>query len=149
MWTENFQRWKLGLEKAEESEIKLLTSAGSYKRKGIPEKHLLLLHGLGQTFDCVNHNKLWKIFKEMGVPDHLTCLLINLYAAQEATVRTNMEQWTGLKLGRSMKGCILSPCLVNSMHSISCGMLGCMKHKLESRFLGEISVTSDVQMIPP
>ena len=51
-------------------------------------------------FDCVDHNKLWKILKEMGMPDHLTCLLRNLYAGQEATVRPDMEQWTGSKLGK-------------------------------------------------
>ena len=51
-----------------------------------------------KAFDCMGHNKLWKIFKEMGIPDHLTCLLRNLYAGQEATVRTDMEQLTGSKL---------------------------------------------------
>ena len=51
-----------------------------------------------KAFDCVNHTKLWKILKEMGIPDHFTCLLRNLYACQEATVRTNIEQWTGSKL---------------------------------------------------
>ena len=58
------------------------------KAREIPEEHLLLLYWLWQTFDCVNHNKLWKILQEMGIPDHLTCLLRNLYAGQEATVRT-------------------------------------------------------------
>jgi len=53
-----------------------------------------------KAFDCVDHNKLWKILKEMGIPDHFTCLLRNLYAGQEATVRTAMEQWTGSKLGK-------------------------------------------------
>ena len=53
-----------------------------------------------KAFDCMDHNKLWKILKEMGIPDHLTCLLRNLYAGQEATVRTDMEQQTGSKLGK-------------------------------------------------
>ena len=58
------------------------------KRKRVPEKHLFLLYDYAKTFDCVDHNKLWKILKEMRLPDHLTCLLRNLYAGQEATVRT-------------------------------------------------------------
>ena len=81
-WTENFQIFKLDLEKAEEPEIKLPTSVGSSKSKRIPEKHLLLLQPL-----C-DHNKLWKNLKEMEIPDDLTCLLRNLYAGQEARVRT-------------------------------------------------------------
>ena len=77
--------FKLDLEKAEEPEIKFPTSTGSSKSERVPEKHLLLL---AKTFDCVDRNKLWKTLKEMGIPDHLTCLLRNLYAGQEATVRT-------------------------------------------------------------
>ena len=66
-----------------------------------------------KAFDCVNHNKLWKILKEMGIPDHLTCLLRNLYAGQEAT-EADMKQQTGSKLGKEyVKACILSPCLLN------------------------------------
>ena len=69
------------------------------KSKRAPEKYLLLLYWLYHTFDCVDHNKLWKFLKEMGIPDHLTCLLRNLYAGQgqEATVRTGHEQQTGSK----------------------------------------------------
>ena len=78
--------FKLDLEKAEEPEIKLPTSIGSSK-KTVPEKHLLLLD-YTNAFACVDHNKLWKILQEMGIPDLLTCLLRNLYAGQEATVRT-------------------------------------------------------------
>ena len=89
--------FKLVLEKAEEPEIKFPTFDGSSKNKKVPEKHLFLLYWLCQVFDCVDHNKLWKILKEMGIPDHLTCLLRNLYAGQEATVRTDMEQQTGSK----------------------------------------------------
>ena len=66
-----------------------------------------------KAFDCVDHNKLWKILKEMGIPDHLTCLLRNLYAGQEATVRTGRESdW--FQIGKGVcQGCILSPCLFN------------------------------------
>ena len=84
-----FQMFKLDLEKAEEPEIKLLISTGSLKKQeNSRKKHLLLLHYYDKAFDCVDHNKLWKILQEMGIPNHPTCLLRNLYAGQEATVRT-------------------------------------------------------------
>ena len=68
-----------------------------------------------EAFDCVDHNKLWKILKEMGIPDHLTCLLRNLYASQEATVRTGYETTDWLQIRKGIcQGCILSPCLFNS-----------------------------------
>jgi len=82
----------------------------------------------------------------MGIPNHLTCLLRNLYARQEAMVRTYHGTKDWFKIA---KGCILSPCLFNVYASTSCEMLGWMKHKLESRLLGEISITSDMQMTPP
>ena len=77
--------FKLDLEKAEEPEIKLPTFSESLKKQESSEEHLLLLYWLRQSL-CVGHNKLWKILKEMGIPDHLICLLRNLYAGQEATV---------------------------------------------------------------
>ena len=91
MWTVNFQMFKLDLEKAEESEIKLPSSAGSSKREFQKNIYLWFID-YAKAFDCVDHNKLWKILKEMGIPDHLTRLLRNLYAGQEATVRTDIEQ---------------------------------------------------------
>ena len=67
-----------------------------------------------KAFDCVNHSKLWKILKEMGIPDHLTCLLRNLYAGQEATVRTGQGKTDWFQIGKGVRqGCILSPCLFN------------------------------------
>ena len=102
-----------------------------------------------KAFDCVDHKKLWKILKEMGVPDHLTCLLRNLYAGQEPTVRTGTD-W--LQIGRGIgQGCILSPCLFNlyAEYITSCKTPGWMKYKLEPRLLGEISITSDTQMTLP
>ena len=66
-----------------------------------------------KAFDCVDHNKLWEILKEMGIPDHLTCLLRNLYAGQEATVRTGHRTQTGSSLKGVHQGCILLPCLFN------------------------------------
>ena len=90
----------------------------------------------------------------MGIPDHLTCLLRNLYADQEATVTTGHETTDWFQTGKGVhQGCILSPCLFTLhaeyiMHGLD-EMLGWMKHKLESRLPGEISVTSDMQMTPP
>ena len=67
-----------------------------------------------EGFDCVDHKKLWKILKEMGIPDHLTCLLINLYACQEVTVRTGHGSTDLFQIGKGVRqGCILSPCLFN------------------------------------
>ena len=99
-----------------------------------------------KAFDCVDHNKLWKILKEMGVPEHLTYLLRKLYAGQEATVRCgHRTDW--FKIGKGVwQSCILSPCLFNFTQSASCEILGWMKHKLESRLPEHISITSDMQM---
>ena len=77
-WTENFQMFKLDLEKAEEPEINCQHLLDHRKSKRIPEKHLLLFHWLHQSLDCGDYKKLWKILREMGRPDHLTCLLQNL-----------------------------------------------------------------------
>ena len=103
-----------------------------------------------KAFDCVDHNKLWKIPKEMGIPDHLTCLLRNLYAGQEATVRTGHGTTDWFQIGKGIRqGCILSPCLFDLYAEYSMRMLGWKKHKLESRLPGDISITSDMQMTPP
>ena len=86
----------------------------------------------------------------MGIPGHLIFLLRNVYAGQEATVRTGHEQWTGSKLEKEyVKAVYCHPAYLTYMQSTSCEMLGWMKHKLESRLLGEISITSDIQMSPP
>ena len=98
----------------------------------------------------MDHNKLWNILKEMGIPDHLTCLLRNLYADQEATVRTGHGTIDWFQIGKGVcQGCILSPCLFNLYSVYIMRKLGWKKHKLASRFSGEISITSDMQMIPP
>ena len=114
MWTMNFQMFKLYLEKAEEPEIKLPTSAGSSKKQESSRKHLPLFIDYAKAFDCVDHNKLRKILKEMGIPDLLTCLLRNLYAGQEATVRTGHGTTDWFQIGKGVhQGCVLSPCLFN------------------------------------
>ena len=94
----NLQMFKLILEKAEEPEIKLSTSTGSWKKGREFQKNIYFCFiDYTKAFDYVDHKKLWKILKEMGIPDLLTCLLRNLYAGQEATVRTGHEQQTGSK----------------------------------------------------
>ena len=80
--------FRLDLETAEEPEIKLPTSIGSSKNQEFQKNMYFCFIAFAKDFDCVDHNKLWKIFKDMGIPDHITCLLRNLYAGQEATVRT-------------------------------------------------------------
>ena len=111
----NFWMIKLVLEKAEEPEIKLPTSAGSSNKQESSRKNIYFCFtDYAKAFDCVDHNKLWKILKEMGIPDHLTCLLINLYAGQEATVRTGHGTTHWFQTGKGVhQGCILSPCLFN------------------------------------
>ena len=104
--------YKLVLEKAEEPEIKLLTSARSSKKQNSSIYFCFIDYA--KDFDCVDHNKLWKILKEMGVPDHLTCLSRNLYAGQEATVRTGHGTTDWFQIGKGVRqGCILSSCLFN------------------------------------
>ena len=108
--------FKLNLEKSEESEIKLPTSVGSSKSKIVPEKKKIYFCFIdyAKAFDCVDHNKLWKILQEMRIPDHLTYFLRNLYAGQEVTVRTGhgtidwFQIWKGVR-----QDCILSPYLFN------------------------------------
>ena len=144
--------FKLVLEKAEESEIKLPTSAESSKIQEISRTtHLFLLYLLCQSL-CVAHNKLWKILKQMGIPHHLTCLLRNLYKGQEATVRTRCGTKDWFQTGKGIcQECILlsllyyHPAYLNSMQNTSCKMLDWMKHKLDSRLLGGIPITPDMR----
>ena len=106
--------FKLVLEKAEEPEIKLPTSVGSWKKQESSRKTSISALLTMPVFDCVDHNKLWKILKEMGIPDHLTCLLRNLYAGQEVIARTGHGTTDWFQIGkRVLQSCILSPCLFN------------------------------------
>ena len=116
----NFQMFKLDLEKAEEPEIKLPTSIGSSKKQEFQKNIYFCLIDYAKAFDCVDHNKLWKIRKEMGIPDHLICLLRNLYAGQEATVRMDMEQQTGSKQKKEyLKAVYCHPAYLTYMQSTS------------------------------
>ena len=112
--------FKLVLEKAEEPEIKLPTSKKARefqiikKAREFQKNIYFCFIDYAKSFDCVDHKKLWKILKEMGIPDHLTCLLRNLYAGQEATVRTGHGTTDWFQIGKGIsQGCILSPCLFN------------------------------------
>ena len=107
--------FKLVLEKAEEPETKLPKSALSLKRQESSRKNIYFCFiDYAKAFDCVDHNKLWKILQEMGILDHLTCLLRNLYAGQEATVRTGHGTTDWSQMGKGVcQGCILLPCLFN------------------------------------
>ena len=103
-----------------------------------------------KAFDCVDHNKLWKILKEMGIPDHLTCLLRYLFADQEATVGTGHGTTDWFQIGKGVcQGYILSPCLFNLYAEYIMRNTGLEEAQLESRLPGEISITSDMQMTPP
>ena len=149
----HFQVFKLVLEKAKESEIKLPTSTGSLEKQESSRKTstsaLLTMPKPLTVWIRTN----WKILQEMGIPDHLTCLLRNLYAGQEAIARTGHGTTDWFQIGKGeCQGCIWSPCLFNLyaeyiMDSEATSM-DWMKHKPESRLPGEISITSDMQMTP-
>ena len=106
----NFQMFKLVLEKAEEPEIKLSTSVGSSKKQEFQKNIYFYFIDYAKAFDCVDHNQLWKILREMGIPDHLTCLLRNLFVGQEATVRTGHGTTDWFQIGKGVyQGCICHP----------------------------------------
>ena len=122
------------------------------KSKRVPEKHLPLAFGIinhTKAFDCVDHNKLWKILKEIGIPDHLTCLLRNLYAGQEATVRIGHGTTEWFQIGKGVhQCCILSPCLFNLYAEYIMRNARLEEAQAGIKMLGEISITSDMQMTP-
>ena len=156
MWTVNFQMFQLVSEKAERNQRSNCQHMLDHQKgKKVPEKNLfMLLYWLCQRLwlwqFIVDHNKMWKILKKMGIPDHLTCLLRNLYAGQEVIVRTGHGTTDWFQIGKGVcQGCILSLCFLTYVQSTSCEMPGWMKHKLESRLPGEISIISDIQMTPP
>ena len=141
--------FQLDLEKAEEPEIKLPTSTGSLKKQEFQKNIYFCFIDYVKAFDCVDHNKLWKILQDMGISDHLTCLLRNLYASQETT-ELDMEKQTGSKSRKEyVKAVYCHPDYSIYMQSTSLEMLGWKKHRQESRLPGEISITSDMQMTPP
>ena len=115
----------------------------------VPENIYFCFIDYAKAFDCVDHNKLWKILKDMGILDHLTSLLRNLYAVKKQQLELDMEQ-TGSKSGKEyVKAVYCHPAYLTYMHSTSRELLGWMKHKLESRLLVELSITSEMRMSPP
>ena len=149
-WTVNFLMFKLVLEKAEEPEIKLATSAGSWKKQESSRKHVFLLYWLCQAFDCVDHNKLWKILNEMGIPTTWPASWETYMQVRKQQFELDVEQQTVSKQEKEyIKVVYCHPAYLTSMQSTSWETLGWKKHKLESRLPGEISITSDMQMTPP
>ena len=136
----NFQMFKLDLEKAEEPEVKLPTSVGSLKKLKEFQKNIFCFIDYAKAFDCVDHNKLWKILQERGMPDHPTCLLRNLYAGQETTVRTGHGTTDWFQLGKEYIKAVylfIQRLLIQLICRVHHGMPGWMKYKLESRLPGE------------
>ena len=143
--------YKLDLEKAEEPEIKLPTYIESQEKQESSRKNVYFCFiDYANAFDCVDHNKLWNILKEMGIPDHLTCLLIYLYAGQEATVRTGHGTIDWFQIGKGVhQGCMLSPCLFNLYAEYIMRNTWLEEAQAESTLPRETSITSDMQMTPP
>ena len=139
-----------GIRKAKEPEIKLPTSTGSSKKQEFQKNIYFFFIDYAKAFDCVDHNKLWKILKEMGIPDHLTFLLRKLYAGQEATVRTGHGTTDWFQIGKGVRqGCILSPCLFNLYVEYIIRNPGLEKAQARIKTVGEISITSDMLMTTP
>ena len=100
--------------------------------------------------DCVDDNKLWKILQLMGISDHLPCLLRNLYAGQQATVRTGHGTTDWFQIGKGIcQGCILSPCLFNLYAEYVMQNARLVEAQAGIKIAGRISITSDMQMTPP
>ena len=141
--------FKLDLEKAEESEFRWPTSVGSSKKQEFQKNIYFCFIDYAKTFVWIT-KKLWKILHEMGILVHLACLLRKLYAGEEATIRTGHGTTAWFQIRKWVQqGCILSHCLFNFYAEYIMQNAGWTKHKLESRLLGEIWITSDMQMTPP
>ena len=140
----NFQMFRL--EKAQEPEIKFPTSVGSWKKQESSRKTSVS----ALDCDCLDHNKLREILKEMRIPDHLTCLLRNLYAGQEATVRPGHGTTDWFQIGKGVhQGCILSLWLFNLYAEYIMRNTGLEEAQAGIKIPGEISITSDMQMTLP
>ena len=126
------------------------TSAGSSKKLESYRKTSISALLTTKAFDCVDHNKLWKILTEMGILDHLTCLSRNLYTGQEATVRTGHGTTDWFQIGKGVhQGCILSPCLFNFYAEYIMRNAWLEEAQAGIKIAGELSITSDMQMTPP
>ena len=143
--------FKLDLGKAEEPEIKIANICWIIEKERELQKNIYFCFiDYAKAFDCVDHNKLCKILQEIGIPDHLTCLLRNLYAGQEAIVRTGHGTTDWLQIRKGVcQGYILSPYLFNLYVEYIMQTARLDEHNLESRLPGETSITLDTQMTPP
>ena len=120
------------------------------KAREFQKKIYLCFIDNAKAFKCVDHNKLWKILQEVGIRDHLTCLLRNLYAGQEATVRTELGTTNWFQIGKGVRqDCILSPCLFNFYIECIIWNAGLDEAQAGIKIAGEISITSNMQMTPP
>ena len=130
--------FKLAFEKAEEPEIKLFNIHWIMEKASEFQKNIYFWFiDYAKAFDCVDHNKLWKILKEMGIPDHLICLSRNLYAGQEATVRTGHGTTDWFQIGKGVRqGCMLSPCLFNLYAKYSMRNAGLEEAQTEIKIVG-------------
>ena len=141
--------FKLVLEEAKEPEIKLPTSTGSSKKEEFQKNIYFCFIDYAKAFDCVDHNKLWKILKEMGIPDHLTCLLRNLYAGQEATVTTGHRTTDRFQIGKGVRqGCILLPCLYAEYIMRNAGLEEAQAGiKIASRNINNVRYADDTTLV--
>ena len=137
----NFQMFKLDLEKAEEPKIKLPTPAGSSKKRDFQKNIYFCFIDYAKAFHWVDHNKLWKILKRWEYQTTWPASWETCMQIRKQQLQLDMEQQTGSKLGKDCVKIVLSPCLFKLYPSISWETLGWVKHKLESRLLGEISIT--------
>ena len=151
LWTsENLQMYKLDLEKARNQRSNCQHTLNHRKNNRIPEKHQLLLHWLCMLKPfTVWITTNWEILKEMGIPNHLTCLLRNRYVGQEATVSHGRADYFQIGKGVCQDHIYCHPTYLTYMQSTSCEVLGWMNHKLESRLPRELSIMLDMQMAPP
>ena len=144
----NFQMFKLVLDKV--NQIKLPNPLDHWKSKRVPENIYFSFIDYAKAFDCVDDNKLWKILQEMGIPDHLTCLLRNLYVGQETTVRTGHETTDWFQLGNGVRqSCISSPCLFNFYAEYIMRNAGLDEAQAGFKIARRNIITSDMQMTPP
>ena len=150
MWTVNFQMFKLVLEKAEEPEIKLPTSVGSPKKQESSRKFYFCFIDYDKCFDCLDHNKLWKILKDLGIASWLASWEICTQVRKQQ-LELDMEQQTGSKSGKEyVKAVYCHPAYLTYVQSTSWEKnTGLDEAQLESRLPGEISITSNMQMTPP
>ena len=147
MWAVSFQMFKLDLEKGENRDQVAKICWITEKTRKFQKNTYFSFTNYAKSFDCVDHNKQWKIPKEMRIPDHLTCLLRNLYSGQEETVRTGHGTMDWFKIGQGVhQGCILWPCLFNLYAEYIMRNARLDEVQAGIKVDGRISITSDMQM---